>query len=555
MASEFEKIPYYDLLLESREGRLPEVLGREADIDRVLRVITRRYSHHVIICSPSGTGKTNLVFALAMFLSKLQSSPIESMVMPDSSYLSRINANSSSTYIDAFTSIEKSILVIDGFGELACGQAQLAATWSSILKPVMEKQDVSVILTIQPEELAWLEANRSHFVKRFEVINLKPLPADSLELIFNNIASALLPAGIKLEAGAISAVIELCGRFPALGEQPKSGIELIDEAVAQIKLSSEPVKFNRELITDLVSSKTGVPTGQLKMNEVKSTLQLPEKLKGRVIGQDQAVGVIAKILQRAKLGLRNENRPLGSFLALGPSGVGKTETAKALADLIYGDKHAFLRIDMSEFSQEHTVARLLGAPAGFVGFESGGQLTKHLAKHPYSLVLLDEIEKAHPKIFDIFLQILDDGRITSARGEIIDARSAVFIATSNLGVDKIAMAAIDGRDVSSDEFIKNDLLPDILNFLRPEFVNRFDQLVVFKPLSLDALVQIAFKEMRAIEERFKGQGVEFSIPIELLVEQIERVYDPRFGARPVKRLVEQVCEEALSELVLGGANA
>jgi ATP-dependent Clp protease ATP-binding subunit ClpB len=269
-----------------------------------------------------------------------------------------------------------------------------------------------------------------------------------------------------------------------------------------------------------------------------------------VVGQEGAIEKIATTLQRAKLGLRNPNRPLGSFLMLGPSGVGKTETAKVVAETVFGRSEAFMRIDMSEYQQEHTVQRLIGSPAGYIGYSEGGALTNLLKREPHSLILLDEIEKAHPKVFDIFLQFLDDGRLTSGQNEVVDARNSIIMATSNAGVDRILAALAKGKDVTSDAFLQKEIIPALTETFRLEFLNRFDSILIFNPLSVPALIEIAELEMRKTQERLKRHKVQFSLDRASVERHIRQIADPRFGARPVKRFIEDTCESLLAESLL-----
>ncbi|TSC66657.1 MAG: ATP-dependent Clp protease ATP-binding subunit ClpB, partial [Candidatus Doudnabacteria bacterium Gr01-1014_77] len=237
-------------------------------------------------------------------------------------------------------------------------------------------------------------------------------------------------------------------------------------------------------------------------------------------------------------------------LFLGPSGVGKTETCKVLAKTVYGSERSFTRIDMSEFSEQHTVQRLIGAPPGYIGFETGGQLTNAISEQPYSLILLDEIEKAHPKIFDIFLQVFDDGRLTDGQGKTVNFTNSIVIATSNLGIEEIVQAFKKGVDVSSASFMEKTLMPILMKNFRTEFLNRFDAIVVFNPLSIDKLVEIAELEIKKIEERVKEHNIRFNIDPEILKEKIQSINDLRFGARPVKRFVEQTCESLIAMKLL-----
>jgi ATP-dependent Clp protease ATP-binding subunit ClpB len=251
------------------------------------------------------------------------------------------------------------------------------------------------------------------------------------------------------------------------------------------------------------------------------------------------------------MGLRNPHKPLGSFLFLGPSGVGKTELAKLLATKVYGSERHFTRIDMSEFTEQHTVQRLIGAPPGYVGFEAGGQLTNTVKHQPYSLILLDEIEKANPRIFDIFLQVFDDGRLSDGQGQVVDFTNTIVIATSNIGINEIVQAYTNNEP--EGDFSEKALLPILQEHFRTEFLNRFDAIIVFNPLSTEDLLKVAYLEIKKIEARTVEHGIKFNIEPQVLKKRIEQLIDLRMGARPVKRFIEQTCESLIASKLLDKA--
>jgi ATP-dependent Clp protease ATP-binding subunit ClpA len=549
--NDFTKISYYDLKLEARDNRLPEVFGFEKEIARLNRVVTRSIQHNAVITAPSGCGKSALIMAWAK---SNQSSPAflnKKIVLLNSSTLQKIgqlNQNSLSNYQDALFSINNCILIIDSFGEMIYQSITALQNWNTLLKPLFQKDGISIILTMQPEELAWLMENKSHFLSHFETIKLE---TQSQENQLEILKRGLIKYGsqYKVDDGVLENILKICVRFPALGQLPKCALQLMDEALAEIKSTGDTI-ITKNIIERITSEKTGVPISQLSGDEKLLLRNLPEILNGSIIGQSPALSKMVSIIQRAKLGLRNQNKPLASFLVLGPSGVGKTETAKILAENLYGSAKHFLRIDMSEFGESHASARLLGSPAGYVGFESGGQLTNHFQNNPYSLLLLDEIEKANPKIFDIFLQILDDGRITSAKGEVVDLTQSIIMATSNLAVEEILSASSNGQDLHDPQFIKNTIIPKLLASFRMEFLNRFDSILIFKPLNIDDLSNIALLEIKKIETRVHAHNIKFNVTKEALREKIQELCDPRFGARPVKRFVEEICENLITEKLL-----
>ena len=279
-------------------------------------------------------------------------------------------------------------------------------------------------------------------------------------------------------------------------------------------------------------------------------MRLEEQLHERVVGQEEAVEAVAEAIRRARAGLSDPNRPIGSFLFLGPTGVGKTELARTLADALFGDEAAMVRIDMSEFQERHTVSRLVGAPPGYVGYEEAGQLTEQIRRRPYSVLLLDEIEKAHADVFNILLQILDEGRLTDAQGRTVDFKNTVIIMTSNMGAERIQ--AHTRREESFEE-LKEDMLQIIRHNLRPEFINRIDEIIVFRALTKEQIAQIAGLLLDRTARRLRAQDIEVEFTEEAIELIAEEGFDPEYGARPLRRTIERRVDNELSRMVLSGA--
>jgi ATP-dependent Clp protease ATP-binding subunit ClpC len=305
-----------------------------------------------------------------------------------------------------------------------------------------------------------------------------------------------------------------------------------------------------EDIAEVVSRRTGIPVSQLTTEERERLLRLEQQLHERIVGQDEAVTAVAEAVRRSRAGLGDPNRPTGSFLFLGPTGVGKTELARALAEILFGDEDLMIRFDMSEFQERHTVSRLVGAPPGYVGYEEAGQLTETVRRRPYSVILFDEIEKAHPDVFNILLQILDDGRLTDAQGRTVDFKHSVVIMTSNLGADRIQAFARTG---GSFEQLKEELMEMLSQSFRPEFINRIDEIIVFQALSEPQLKDITRLLLDKLERRLHAQGIEVQFTDAAIEFLAREGYDPQFGARPLRRTIQRLVENELSRLVLGGA--
>ena len=305
-----------------------------------------------------------------------------------------------------------------------------------------------------------------------------------------------------------------------------------------------------EDIAEVVSRATGIPVSQLTAEERERLLKLEEQLHGRIVGQDEAVSAVAEAVRRSRAGLGDPNRPIGSFLFLGPTGVGKTELARALAEILFGSEDLMVRFDMSEFQERHTVSRLVGAPPGYVGYEEAGQLTEQVRRRPYSVLLFDEIEKAHADVFNILLQILDDGRLTDAQGRTVDFKNTVVIMTSNLGADRIQQHA---RQRGDFEQLKSDLMEILRRSFRPEFINRIDEIIVFEALSDEQLLDITSLLLDRLARRLRAQRIDVEFTDEAVRLLAHEGFDPEFGARPLRRTIQRLVENELSRMVLGGS--
>jgi len=293
----------------------------------------------------------------------------------------------------------------------------------------------------------------------------------------------------------------------------------------------------------VISRWTGIPTAKLMQGERRRLLDLERQLEQRVVAQDAAVEAVAEAVRRSRAGLSDPNRPMGSFLFLGPTGVGKTELAKALAELLFDDEKALVRIDMSEYSEKHSVSRLVGAPPGYVGYEQGGQLTEAVRRRPYSVILLDEMEKAHPEVYQVLLQLLDDGRLTDGQGKTVDFRQSLVIMTSNLGGQALLKAG-DELPLEVEQALRAHF--------RPEFLNRIDDIVAFQPLKPEALQQIVQIQLTRLRARLKPIRIKLEVNPQALAWLAERGWDPEYGARPLKRTLQRQLENPLSKLLLEG---
>jgi ATP-dependent Clp protease ATP-binding subunit ClpC len=504
---------------------------------------------------------------------------------------------------------EDLILFIDELHTVVgAGAAEGAMDASNMLKPALARGELHVVGATTIDEYRKNIEKDAALERRFQpVLVSEPTVDDTIDILRGLRDRYEAHHRVKITEEAIVAAAELSDRYIADRFLPDKAIDLMDQAAARVRLRSrtkpedtraledEMRRLNREKdqavanedferaqslrdgitglqgeleeakggrrrpvaevtaddIAEVVSRATGIPVSQLTEEERARLLRLEEQLHERVVGQDEAVEAVAEAIRRARAGLSDPDRPIGSFLFLGPTGVGKTELARTLAEALFGEEAAMVRIDMSEFQERHTVSRLVGAPPGYVGYEEAGQLTEAVRRRPYSVLLLDEIEKAHHDVFNILLQILDDGRLTDAQGRTVDFKNAVIIMTSNMGAERIQQHARE--DDESFEQLKEDMMEIVRHHLRPEFVNRIDEIIVFRALTKEQTADIARLLLDRTERRLRTQDIEVDFT-EAAVEFIaEEGFDPEFGARPLRRAIQRRVDNELSRMVLGGS--
>ena len=360
----------------------------------------------------------------------------------------------------------------------------------------------------------------------------------------------------KKERAVMSEQYELATK---LRDEERRISDELDAAIHTWKINrkTEKIRIGSEDIASVVAEQTGVPVQQLTEAETQRLLKMEEEISRRLIGQDEAVSAVARAIRRARTGLRDPKRPIGSFLFMGPTGVGKTELAKCLARFLFGKDDSMIRIDMSEFMERHEVAKLVGAPPGYVGHESGGKLTELVRRKPYSVILFDEIEKAHPEVFNILLQILDDGRLTDGQGRKVDFRNTVIIMTSNVGAKEAQQGNSLGFGISEAaqtqrdwERSKSIILEEANKTFRPEFLNRIDEMAVFKPLTRENLLRIIDTMLNELSERLDTKGVKIDVDDAAKEKILEKGFKPKYGARPLRRAIQSMLEDRLADFML-----
>ncbi|MDP6601987.1 MAG: ATP-dependent Clp protease ATP-binding subunit [Phycisphaerales bacterium] len=510
------------------------------------------------------------------------------------------------------------LLFIDELHTLVgAGGAEGAIDASNVLKPALSRGEIQCIgATTFDEYRKYIEKDTA-LERRFQSITVDPPNDEDTIAILKGLRERYQDHHrVTITDGAIRAAVELSNRYISGRVQPDKALDVIDEAGARIRLQSmtkppsladleerlevlkvkkdEAVKnadyetaaslrdeseqlrkekddiqkqwreqmnevtgtVDEEVIAEVVSKMTGVPLTRLEEAESERLLQLEEELHLTVISQNEAIQQVARAIRKARSGLKDPNRPMGSFLFLGPTGVGKTLLAKALAEFMFGDQDSLVYLDMSEYMEKHTVSRLVGAPPGYVGFEEGGQITEKIRRKPYAVVLFDEVEKAHPDVFNMLLQIMEEGRLTDSFGRHVDFRNTILILTSNIGADLIKGGQAFGfgkrEEVVEYEVLKTQLTSETEKHFRPEFINRLDDVIVFHPLTKDDLYVIIDIELKKICERLQSRGLEMFLDQEAKDFLIEKGYNPDFGARPLRRALSSYIEDSLAESLLGG---
>ncbi|HVO44123.1 MAG TPA: ATP-dependent Clp protease ATP-binding subunit, partial [Aggregatilineales bacterium] len=558
-----------DLTDQAQQGKIGPAIGRELEIRMMARTLRRNKKNNPLLLGDSGVGKTAVVEGLAYniahgeapkFLLNRRIVGLEIGMLVAGTSLRGQFEERIVGIIDEVKNAPEVILFIDeihtivGAGDTIDSNLDAA----NILKPALARGEITCIGATTFEEYRKAIAKDPALDRRFRTIDIREQTvAESLVVVEHVYHRYEEHHKVTILPEAREAAVRLSDRYMRDRRLPDKALDLLDEACARLVIQSNspdqpagvegaPLEVTAQMITEVLSEWTGIPVSELTANERQRFATMADTLRRRVIGQDHAIQIVADAIKTNRAGLGDPKRPIGVFVFLGPSGVGKTELAKALAEFLFNDEDAMIRLDMSEFHDEHTVARLIGAPPGYKGMEQGGQLTEALRRKPYSVVLLDEVEKAAPEVFDIFLQVFDEGRLTDSQGATTDARHAAWIMTSNIGTGDVGKGL--GFTATPDQLPDYDF--HLKKHFRPEFLNRLDEVVIFRPLTHEALNGILDLQLRDVTERLSTQKLTLMLDDSARTLLLREGYDPANGARPLRRAIQRLLTRPLSTAIL-----
>ena len=617
-----------DLTEAAREDRLDPVVGRNAEVERVMQILCRRMKNNPCLVGEPGVGKTAVVEGLAQMIAsgtvpeiladkRILSLDLSGMVA-GSKYRGEFEERIKRVIAEVRAAGNVILFVDELHTLIGAGGAEGAMDASNILKPALSRGEVQMIgATTRTEYRKYIEKDAA-LERRFQPVYVEEPTREETIAILQGLRSKYEEHhGVTISDDALEVATDYAIRYINDRFLPDKAIDLIDEAASRKKLGifagnktakkaeearhnleealeaalaegdieaaqalkkdldktdkkiektkhnmrekeQEQMLVTEEDVADVVSVWTKIPVSKITQTESQRLLKLEEILHKRVVGQNEAVETVAKAIRRGRVGLKDPKRPIGSFLFLGPTGVGKTELSKALAEAMFGNENSIIRVDMSEYMEKHSVSKMIGSPPGYVGFEEGGQLSEQVRKNPYSVILFDEIEKAHPDVFNVLLQVLDDGRITDSQGRTVDFKNTIIIMTSNAGAQrivdpkKLGFSNVENAE-SEHKDMKNNVMEEVKRMFKPEFLNRIDDIIVFRALSKDDVKGIAALMLKELKNRLAKQ-MDITLTYGDTVKNFifEKGYDKKYGARPLKRAIQNYIEDALAEEILSG---
>ena len=553
-----------DLTLLAASGSFDPVIGRDEEIRRSVQILSRRSKNNPVLIGEPGVGKTAVAEGIAAYIAgsdapdSMAGKRLVALDLPALLAGTKYRGDFEERVKAVLKDVKKAgdvILFIDEMHTMiGAGSAEGAIDAANILKPALGRGEVQIIGATTPEEYRRHIEKDAALERRFQPVKIaEPSRGDSLKMLGAVRQSLEKHHGVKISDAALTAAVDLSARYINDRFLPDKAIDLADEAAAHIRVSGGGL-VTAEDIAAVVSLWTGIPVANLSADETKRLRNMESILHRRVIGQNEAVTAVSRAIRRGRVGLSDPNRPIGSFLFLGPTGVGKTELCRALAEAVFGESEAMIRLDMSEYMEKHAVSKLIGSPPGYVGYEDGGQLTERVRRKPWSVVLFDEIEKAHEDVWGILLQIMDDGRLTDSAGRVVSFRNTIIVMTSNVGAKSISEGrprmgfTPDGGDEA--QLMRARINEELRRTFKPEFLNRIDETIVFRRLSRAEIRSIAERMLLTVAERFKALGMTLSVPDQVVDFLAERGYDEKYGARPLRRAIRSMIEDKAAELML-----
>ncbi len=594
-----------DLTSDAANGKLDPLIGREREVERIVEILCRRTKNNPVLIGESGVGKTAIIEGLAQriieknvpsFLENKRILSLDlSLIVAGTKYRGQFEERLKKI-MSELRENDQYIVFIDELHTLVgAGSAEGTLDAANILKPALSRGEIQCIGATTPGEFRKsIEKDRA-LERRFQSVKVVPPNEEEALRIVQGLAERYEAFHqIRYSKEALEAAVYQTSRYIPDRFLPDKAIDVLDEAGSRAKLryqqevQSEPswretidnwkrvttedqllafelktledsffaVEVSKDDVEEVIARWTGVPIQSIKQEEAKKLLNIEEQLHRRIISQRPAISALARAIRRSRAGLKNPNKPVGSFLFLGPTGVGKTEVARTLAEFLFGTERSLIRFDMSEFMEKHTVAKFIGSPPGYVGYEEGGQLTEKLRRAPYSLVLFDEVEKAHPDLFNVLLQIFEDGVLTDAQGNTIDCKNAIFIMTSNIGARFIQKRATLGFQTGADssrQKMEDQVMSEVKKTFAPEFINRLDEIIIFDELLDEDLMQIIDLQVGKLNGMLEGRALQVRLTDDAKRWLIKKTCaDRSYGARPLRRALQKNVEDELSESLIQG---